>query len=57
MRSNLKEEKETVMLQQKVEKPYKDLSQEVSRKVQLSKKPDTFLNGTSVVQGISRAIN
>ena len=45
------------MLQQKVEKPSKDLSQEVSRKVQLSKKPDTFLNGTSVVQGISRAIN
>ncbi|WP_419215003.1 hypothetical protein [Wolbachia endosymbiont of Rhagoletis cingulata] len=36
---------------------YKDLSQEVSRKVELSKKPDTFLNGTSVVRGISRAIN
>ncbi|EEB55464.1 ankyrin repeat domain protein [Wolbachia endosymbiont of Culex quinquefasciatus JHB] len=57
LKSSLKEEKETVMLQQKVEKPSKDLSQEVSRKVELSKKPNTFLNGTSVVRGISRAIN
>ncbi len=60
LKSNLEEvlaKEETMILQQKVEKPYKDLSQEVSRKVQLSKKPDTFLNGTSVVQGISRAIN
>ncbi|WP_341814031.1 tetratricopeptide repeat protein [Wolbachia endosymbiont (group B) of Dendrolimus pini] len=57
LRSQLEGEKGTVLLQQKVEKPYKDLSQEVSRKVELSKKPDTFLNGTSVVQGISRAIN
>nr|CAH7726410.1 unnamed protein product [Callosobruchus chinensis] len=60
LKSNLEEvlaKEETMILQQKVEKPYKDLSQEVSRKVQLSKKPDTFLNGTPVVQGISRAIN
>ncbi|WP_254229470.1 ankyrin repeat domain-containing protein [Wolbachia pipientis] len=54
LRSQLEGEK---VLQQKVEKPYKDLSQEVSRKVELSKKPDTFLNGTSVVKGISRGIN
>ncbi|WP_410542263.1 ankyrin repeat domain-containing protein [Wolbachia endosymbiont of Tetranychus urticae] len=54
LRSQLEGEK---VLQQKVEKPYKDLSQEVSSKVELSKKPDTFLNGTSVVKGISRGIN
>ncbi|WP_265023077.1 latrotoxin-related protein [Wolbachia endosymbiont (group B) of Ischnura elegans] len=60
LKSNLEEvlaKEETMILQQKVEKPSKVLGQEVSRKVQLSKKPDTFLNGTSVVQGISRAIN
>ncbi|WP_264707159.1 ankyrin repeat domain-containing protein [Wolbachia endosymbiont (group A) of Acrocera orbiculus] len=57
LRSNLKEEKETALLQQKVEKPYKILDQQVSGKVESSKKPDTFLNGTSVVKGISRAIN
>lgn len=45
------------MLQQKVEKPSKILDQQVSGKVESSKKPDTFLNGTSVVKGISRAIN
>lgn len=60
LKSNLGEvlaKEETMILQQKVEKPFKVLGQKVSRKVQLSKKPDTFLNGTSVVQGISRAIN
>ncbi len=56
LRSNLKEEKETVLLQQKVEKPSKVLDQEVSRKVELPKKPDTFLNGTSVVKGISNVL-
>ncbi|WP_406832882.1 MULTISPECIES: RHS repeat-associated core domain-containing protein [unclassified Wolbachia] len=60
LKSNLEEvlaKQEAMILQQKVEKPFKVLGQEVSRKGQLSKKPDTFLNGTSVVQGISRAIN
>lgn len=57
LRNQLEGEKETALLQQKVEKPSKVLGQEVLRQVELSKKPDTFLNGTSVVQGISRAIN
>ncbi|PBQ26569.1 hypothetical protein BTO27_04360, partial [Wolbachia pipientis wAus] len=57
LRSQLEVEKETALLQQKVEKPSKILDQQVSGKVELSKKPDTFLNGTSVVRGISRAIN
>ncbi|MFP3015770.1 MAG: latrotoxin-related protein [Wolbachia sp.] len=35
LRSQLEVEKETALLQQKVEKPSKDLSQEVSRKVEL----------------------
>ncbi|MDR0772841.1 MAG: hypothetical protein LBE46_00650 [Wolbachia pipientis] len=56
LRSNLKEEKETVLLQQKIEKPSKVLDQQVSGKVELSKKPDTFLNGTSVVKGISSVL-
>ncbi|MGL5029329.1 MAG: ankyrin repeat domain-containing protein [Wolbachia pipientis] len=56
LRSNLKEEKETALLQQKVEKPFKILDQQVSGKVELSKKPDTFLNGTSVVKGISSVL-
>lgn len=30
--------------------------QQVSGKVELSKKPDTFLNGTSVVKGISSVL-
>lgn len=56
LRSNLKEEKETVLLQQKVEKPSKILDQQVSGKVELSKKPYTFLNGTSVIKGISSVL-
>ncbi|WP_353274488.1 ankyrin repeat domain-containing protein [Wolbachia endosymbiont (group A) of Ennomos erosarius] len=56
LRSSLEGEKEAVLLQQKVEKPSKILDQQVSRKVELSKKPDTFLNGTSVVKGISNVL-
>uniref|UniRef100_UPI0033405B6F latrotoxin-related protein n=1 Tax=Wolbachia endosymbiont (group B) of Pilophorus perplexus TaxID=3066160 RepID=UPI0033405B6F len=56
LRNQLEGEKETALLQQKVEKPYKDLSQEISRKVELSKKPDTFLNGTSVVKEIGNVL-
>ncbi|RDD34026.1 Ankyrin repeat [Wolbachia endosymbiont of Cylisticus convexus] len=56
LRSQLEGEKETALLQQKVEKPSKILDQQVSGKVELSKKPDTFLNGTSVVKGISSVL-
>ncbi|RDD33878.1 hypothetical protein Wcon_02088 [Wolbachia endosymbiont of Cylisticus convexus] len=56
LRSNLEEEKETALLQQKVEKPSKILDRQISKKVELSKKPDTFLNGTSVVKGISNVL-
>jgi len=56
LRSSLESKKEAVLLQQKVEKPSKILDQQVSRKVELSKKPNTFLNGTSVVKGISSVL-
>ncbi|RDD34327.1 Phosphocholine transferase AnkX [Wolbachia endosymbiont of Cylisticus convexus] len=56
LRNNLKGEKEAVLLQQKVEQTS---DQQISRKVvakELPKKPDTFLNGTSVVKGISSVL-
>lgn len=56
LRSQLEVEKETALLQQKVEKPSKILDHQVSGKVELSRKPDTFLNGTSVVKGISSVL-
>ncbi|RDD35196.1 Phosphocholine transferase AnkX [Wolbachia endosymbiont of Cylisticus convexus] len=55
LKSNL-EEKETVLLQQKIEKPSEVLDQQVSRKVELPKRPNTFLNRTSVVKGISSVL-
>ncbi|WP_349967826.1 ankyrin repeat domain-containing protein [Wolbachia endosymbiont of Armadillidium arcangelii] len=56
LRSQLEGEKETVLLQQKIEKPSEVLDQQVSRKVELPKRPNTFLNGTSVVKGISSVL-
>ncbi|WP_264705197.1 ankyrin repeat domain-containing protein [Wolbachia endosymbiont (group A) of Gymnosoma rotundatum] len=56
LKSNLEGEKEAVLLQQKVEQTS---DQEISRKVVakgLPKKPDTFLNGTSVVKGIDNIL-
>ncbi len=59
LKSNLEEvlaKEETMILQQKVEKPSKILGQQISGKVELSKKPDTFLNGASVVKGINNVL-